>query len=164
MTTSIETSITFPTTTDRVFQMLLDHEYLEMKCAGADEPHFSVDDQGTETIVTITRAYSDIPESFKKFVGEHLELTEIQRWHEATGDKFIADVEIRVQEKPVRLSGTLTLTSINDGTKCTFLGELSVNIPIFGAMVEGLVRDQMVDIFEQEQATGLAWLRKHPSN
>ena len=162
MATSLQANIDFPATPDRTFLMFTSVSYAEMKCNGASDATFHIENLDRTVEVNISRRFTDIPETFKKFVGDSFQLQEHQSWQKNADGKHYADVTITVKDKPVTVTGTITLTPQGDGARLIFNAQVSVSIPLFGGMAEGFIRDQLHGILNDEQTIGLQWLAQNP--
>jgi len=161
MATSLQANIDFPATPDRTFVMFTSVSYAELKCKSASDATFGIENVDQTIDVTISRRFNNIPETFKKFVGESFQLQEHQSWKKDAEGNHYANVTITVQDKPVTVIGTIRLTPQGDGTRLVFDAQVSVAIPLFGGMAEGFIRDQLHEILNDEQTIGLQWLAQN---
>ena len=96
-----------------VFAMLLDPEYVQVKCAATGSLETTVEVNATpDGAVTITSTRvlpADVPAPAKKFVGETISATETQEWSAASPDgSRTADVSVDFSG-PLSFSGSLSL-------------------------------------------------------
>ena len=161
MATEISTQIEFPANPKRTAEMFCTESYLKLKCSEHAHSAFSVKTDGSTAEVTCERTFNDIPDTFKTFVGSELTLIEFQSWNVNDEGFHCCDVSITVREKPVSITGTITLEPHGSGTRLNLDGVVKVGIPLFGGMIEGLVRDHVNEILQDEQAIGLQWLSEN---
>ena len=151
-------NLTFPATPARLYAMFQDETYLQMKCAQSENGSFTVARTSDLTEVEVNRSFSDIPESFKKFVGSTLEISESQHWRDEGADKFGATVEIVVRDKPVQIVGTFKLAPHLNGSILEIDAQVEVKIPLFGAMAEGVIKAHIQELLDDERAIALQWI------
>jgi len=141
--------------------MFSDFGYLTLKCLHTADSTFAVDCTDNLVTVAISRTMDNIPESFQKFVGEQLVLDELQKWQSLGSDRYAADIEIAVKDKPVKITGTFLLEALGSGTQLIVDATVHVAIPLFGGMAEGFIRDHMHELLSEEYSIGLEWLAQN---
>jgi len=149
----------------RTFEMLTDPAFLERVCVdnGAVEHSVSVqpaDDGGV--VITTVRVLptKDVPPVVKGFVGETLTVTETDSWGPAAADgSRQGTVTLDIQGAPVKLTGTLAFTALEDGASQEKLsGDLKAGIPLFGGQVEKAAEPAVRSAIKVKQRTAAAWL------
>lgn len=149
-----------------VARMMADEEYVRTKVeatgATLDASEVVGDAGGAFTVTTRRRVATDtVPAQFRSFVGESLEVREVEAWEAAAPDGSRAGtIAVEVTGAPVRLTGTVRLTGAAEGSHLAIEGDLKAAIPIFGSAVEQAVSAAMVDIISAEEAAGRAWLAR----
>ncbi|MEO7070110.1 MAG: DUF2505 domain-containing protein [Nostocoides sp.] len=134
----LTTSGEFAAPCDQVFAIIGDTEF---QTSIADTPGSSaaVATRGDRTVVTSHRVLptDDLPDFVRTFVGSHLKLTEVQDWGPAAADGSRSGVlTLTIDDVPIRLDGTLSLSPAGSGSVQSVTGELRARIPLVGGKVE----------------------------
>lgn len=130
------------TDVDTASRMVADPAYAQARgrAMGAVEQHVDVvGDPGGAFTVTARRALptDDIPPHVRPFVGQQLDVRQIEAWEPLHGAERRGTVAVEIAGAPVRLTGTMVLAPAGEGASTlTYDGELKASIPLFGAAVE----------------------------
>jgi hypothetical protein len=160
----VRAEISYPeATTEQVYALVVDPEFRAKVCEDTLAITYDVDidehDDGGAT-VTVTRTIpAEVPDFVKKFVGETLELKQIEEWGMAdpTGART-ADVRLEIKGQPVTMTGAIYLETLVDGARQRFEADLKVAIPLLGKKIEPEVVKGILAGLRQEERTGRAWL------
>lgn len=68
-----------------------------------------------------------------------------------------------VDGMPGKVEGTFTLAPGRTGTVVEIDGEVEVKIPFLGGKIEGLIVEQLVELFDAEQEFTAGWLGRSDS-
>lgn len=162
MSTRIDYEQTFAGTPDEVFAMLTDPEFIVHKCteSGSVDVTADVDDTGGEVTITNHRVLpAKLPSWAKRFVGETIPITDVQRWHDVAADgSRDATFDVEFTGQPLDFHGTMTLRASDDGTVIHTVGALKANVPLIGGKVERMASDWITRFLNKEQRVGNAWL------
>lgn len=161
MATKLNAILDFPADAPTVFAMFSEPSYLEVKCAQSVRGSFNITDSESGQLICIERSLDEIPETYRKFLGSDLMIKEEQNWQLASDSTFQAELKITIEGKPILLSGTLTLTNTESGSKLYIDAEVVVSIPLFGAMAENFIGEHFSAVIADEQTIGLQWLSTH---
>lgn len=155
MPSQINKVFSLPAPPSQVFDLLVNPEFLAAKVAVALSGDFEVADGSNGPLVKITRAFAaDLPPMIQKFIGSNLNITESQEWN--TGNR-LAHFTISISGAPIDFSGEISLTG-QDQTEVKVVGNLKVNIPIFGAAIEPQVVSAIDDVLAKEEALIRSWI------
>ena len=148
----------------RVYVMLTDRGYQELRCtrAGALDHEVHIEPGAAGATVTTKRwtPTDDFPDFARRLVGDRLQVVEIVRWGpaDALGGRR-AVMELEIPGVPVTFSGTLTLRGTPQGqTEHLLDGELAAKIPLLGARIEQAVAPQISAIARLEATIARDWL------
>lgn len=100
-------------------------------------------DDGRVTLTSSRTMPAQVPGYAKAFVGESIELVEIQRWDPPSDSgERTGTFEVKIDAAPVRFDGTLALTG---STTCQVIttGEVKASVPLVGGKIEGLIAEQI---------------------
>ena len=148
-------------------RMVADREYALEKgrAMGAVEQQVDVvgDPEGAFT-VTARRALptDDIPSHVRPFVGQQLDVRQIEAWEAPSGAERHGTVAVEITGAPVRLTGTMVLAPAGDGASTlTYDGELKASIPLFGAAVEQAAGQAIEACLAAEGRVAADWIARH---
>lgn len=171
----IRHQLNYDASPDEVYAMLADPAFRTRVCEAMDtvSQEVSVDrggtggrtatddtdgTDGTDGALTVridmVQRTVGVPGFAKKIVGDQTRIIQSEHW---TGRRA-ADLELEIPGKPGHVRGRITLSGDASGTVETFEGEATVNIPLVGGKLEGLIHRLFVDGMDTEQRVGAAWL------
>ncbi|WP_255491597.1 MULTISPECIES: DUF2505 domain-containing protein [unclassified Actinotalea] len=150
---------------DRVVAMLADEEFVAAKVRASGAVSQQVDVVGTadEAFTVTTRRHmptDQIPAQFRSLVGATLEVRQVEAWVAPGGDERRGTVVVEIVGVPVRLTGTMRLTSDGDATVQEIQGELKASIPLFASAVEQETARALQAAIAAEERTARAWLAR----
>jgi hypothetical protein len=155
------------TDVDAAGRMVAEREYAEEKgrAMGAVQQQVDVvgDPAGAFT-VTARRALptDDIPPHVRPFVGQQLDVRQIEAWEAPSGGERHGTVAVEITGAPVRLTGTMVLAPAGDGASTlTYDGELKASIPLFGAAVEQAAGQAIEAGLVAEGRVAAGWIARH---
>ncbi len=113
--------------------------------------------------VTVRRSVpsDQIPAQARAFVGDRLEIRQVEAWEPQSGDRRTGTVVLEITGTPVRLTGTLLLEASPDGAVLRYDGELKASVPLFGAAIEKSAAEQIVRTITLEKDATAAWIERH---
>ena len=114
------------------------------------------DEDGMEVTIDQVQAASGIPSFAKKFVGDEINIVQQETWHTATA----GDIRVTIPGKPGEMKGTARLTESGGVTTETVDLDISVNIPLVGGKIEGLISDLLLKALKVENRVGRAYLSR----
>ncbi len=141
-----------------VYAMLGDPAFRERVAEeqNASEWDVAIDCVGDGMTVAVDqkRPSHEIPSFARKIAGDQIHIAQRERWRDPTGGEY----EIAIPHKPGHLKGTITLEAEGTGTLETVSGDLTVNLPLIGGKMEGLIAEVLQAALRTEQRVGAAWL------
>jgi hypothetical protein len=156
----------YDATVQHVAAMLADPEFVEAKvrASGATSQQVDVVGSSDEAFTVTTRRQmptTSIPSQFRSFVGASLEVRQVEAWEGPEPGARRGTVVVEVTGAPVRLTGTMHLSTGPDGgTAHRYDGELKASIPLFGAAVEEAMAAAVHDAIAAEERVATAWLAR----
>ncbi len=148
-----ETSV--PATPQALVDTLTGEEFVRAALAelGADVREVTV--EGTTTRARYTVPTAGIPETFARFVGDRVEVTDVRTWRvDGDGDGATGTVLVTTTlfGRDVRLEGERRITP---GATISSTGRSHVDAPFVGRKAEGAV-DQLAVVVLRKEAETLA--------
>ncbi len=159
---------------EQVYEMLADPAFRERVCAAMETvSHDVVIDRGETGMsvrVDMLQRTSGLPGFARKVVGDRTRVIQSEEWVAAPdpslgsslGSSLGADLEVEIPGRPGHIRGTITLTGDGSGTVETFAGEATINVPLVGGRLEGLIEKLFTRGMDTEQRVGAAWLAGEP--
>jgi uncharacterized protein DUF2505 len=96
------------------------------------------------------------PAIASKFIGDEVRIVQTETWKDAES----AHLDVSIPGKPGRLVGSVHLKPERSGTLETVSGDISVNIPLVGGRLAGLIGDMLHAALDVEQRVGRDYLTR----
>ncbi|MFP5335550.1 MAG: DUF2505 domain-containing protein [Actinomycetes bacterium] len=160
----VEDTIHYEATPDEVAAMLADPEFVERKLVATHAIRHEIDVTGDAagafTVTTRrTMPTSDLPDVAQKFVGESLDVRQVEAWEAPAADGSRAGtLVVEIVGDPMRLTGTLRLAPDAGGTTETLAGDLKASVPIIGGKLEKAAEPAFMAAIRTEHRVGREWL------
>jgi hypothetical protein len=139
-----------------VYALLVDADHLDrrLKELGGNDPallEHAVDASGARLRFRHSVPVEFLPSVIRRFTGDDLVLDRHETWRPRDdGGGYDGTFEVTVRGLPGRLAGTQTLTDSGGGSVTQVEGEASVNVPMVGGRIEGVVNDQVGALLDAE--------------
>ncbi len=152
----ISSSAEFAAEPDRVYAMMIDHDYLERVCVAS---HASAYDVSVTGATTKTSRTLESPASAARFTGPNLTVVEEVTWGPSAADGGrVGDLKLTVSGQPVAMNGTMTITPGGPGSVLELKGQLKVAIPLIGRKLEESAAPAVMAGFKTHRKVGADWL------
>lgn len=145
-----------------VFAMLVDEAFLRRR---AEASHALSHDigvthgDGTATSTVRQSLPAEVPDIFRKLVGESVDLTEVIEWDPAAPDRTRSgELTVEVANVPVTLRGTIELVMDGAGTLQTVDAELKAAVPLIGRKIEEAALPAVIAGIDGMEQLGGEWL------
>lgn len=149
-----------PAAPERVFAVLTGSDYLSDKVSNSLKGTFEKSGNSPDFQIHITRTIEgELPDMVRKFVGDELTVVEIQNWSEHSKENYLAAFELKINNAPVEIKGTISLTG-SQNTQVSIKAKVKVNVPIFGAMAEPQVVQKLNTVLQDEEKLCSNWIAK----
>lgn len=149
-----------PAAPEKVFAMLTGTDYLSDKVSHAIDGTYEIYGNRPDFQVQITRTIDgDLPDMVRKFVGDELIVIENQSWSELSKESFLANFELKINNAPVEINGTISLTGAQH-TQVSIKAKVKVSVPIFGAIAEPQVVQKLKSVLQDEEDLCNRWIAK----
>lgn len=94
-----------------------------------------------------------VPGFARKFVGDEIRIVQEETW---AGDR--ASIAVTVPGKPGHASGSATVTQDGADVVETVTLDVTVDIPLIGGKLAGMIGDKLVRTLDAENRVGQEWL------
>ncbi|WP_430868512.1 DUF2505 domain-containing protein [Demequina aurantiaca] len=156
---------TFNASLDRVVSMLADEEFAATRAnaSGAAGQDVLIDGEpdGAFTVLIRRTVPSDsIPSEFRGFVGKELTVKYTEAWEPPNPQEpdRVGTFAMEIQGAPGHVAGAIGLTPGNGKVEFLATGQISVSVPIIGAIIERTIAKTMEQGFVAELAAADVWL------
>ena len=145
-------------TIEQVHAMLADPAFREAVCDYQKVTQRTVTirpaGEGMEVTIDQKHATDRIPGFARKFVGDEIHMVQSETWSDPTH----GDIAVAIPGKPGEMKGTATLAEDAGGVTETADMTISVQIPLVGGKIEGLIADMLGKALRAEHEVGVGWL------
>jgi len=156
----LQKDLTYQADIGDVFGMLCDEDFRKQVCEATHARSFevSVTRKSEGATVRVSRTM-DAPEVAKKFVGDTLEIVQVEEWGEPSADGGrTADLSLDIPGKPGSMRGKIELTASGGTVTESITGDIKVKIPIVGGKLEKEIARGVLAAIEEEGRVGKRWL------
>lgn len=156
MSHRVEERLTYPgTTVEAVVAMLMTPAFREAACASQKRiVGHSVTIEGPRVTIDQRHSADGVPGVAKKFVGDEIRILQEESWTSPTH----GDITVSIPGKPGSVTGTADLAQVGDDVVETVVLDITVNIPLVGNKIAGMIGDKLARTLRAENEVGLAWL------
>lgn len=160
----VTAEVRYPADISRVGAMLADPDFVaaKVRATGALSQHVEVVHTSTDAFTVTTRRNmptTGIPAQFRSLAGNSIEVRLVEAWEAQRGEERRGTIVVEVMGAPVRLTGTLRLTSAGEGATTQLLdGDLRASLPLFASAVEDATARAVAEAAKAEERTAVAWL------
>ncbi len=153
---------TFDASPQQVYEMFTDEAYVRRRLEQTGSLSSSVDltrDGDRAQIRTHRVLPPRVPAYAKRFVGDTVELDEVQQWHPAEADgSREGSFSIAITGAPVRLESIATLSPTASGSVYRVIGTVTSSVPLFGRKLEEAAAPAVVMALDKEAEVSRDWL------
>ncbi|WP_448851682.1 DUF2505 domain-containing protein [Corynebacterium sp. 335C] len=154
MATRTDVTATVPHAPEKVHAALTSNEYWTWLAENMSEPAGEVKSfsagEHAEVEIDQQMATDKLPDAVKSFVQNGLTVTRKVSWGPLDGDGATATISSEVNGFPVSFTGSQKLSPEGDGSAIAASVDVTVSIPMMGAMLEPKVAEAVKGIYERE--------------
>jgi hypothetical protein len=164
MAAAFEYTQHFSSSPMETFSMLMDSSYINAKCAATGSQHTTAQVDGDITGPVVIRSVrvlpAEVPAVAKSFVGETIEVTEVQEWSAPASDGSRTGTVDVTFSGPLAFRGTIELFATNDGCAIRTVGKMKATVPFVGGQIEEVAVKQTERYLRAEEAIAADWLSR----
>lgn len=141
-----------PYTTEEVFSLFSNKEFLVERCTALDKnsPEVDVNDGDEKVKITMSRTVTrSIPKVLKKVLGATQTLNMTEEWTQMD-DSYFGGAEFEVEGQPISIKTEMFLKPIDTGAIFTMSFNIKAKIPMVGRVVEKFVLTNCMDQAQDE--------------
>lgn len=153
-------------TPDKVHAALNDNAYWTYLAENMSEPAgevvaFSNEGDRTEVEIKQNLSTDTLPDAVKSLIKQDLVVVRKISWGPLSGDAAEATVSAEVTGMPVTFAGTQNLGAAGDGSAIVTGADVTVNVPMMGAVLEPKVAGAVEGLYQREAAILQEYLAKN---
>ncbi|MGJ8686198.1 MAG: DUF2505 family protein [Spongiibacteraceae bacterium] len=141
----------FPASQQEIFKLLTNTEYLVARSESIGEKNVSasVTQDGEDTVVNMhLERHLELPKALAKLFHPHQSIDIVERWNKQ-GEAIVGFSEFLVENRPVVISTTSTITNTDTGSQIAMSVAAKANIPLIGKKVEKFINEVFIKGIEQ---------------
>jgi Protein of unknown function (DUF2505) len=148
---------------EQVFALAVDRAFRAAVCQATHALSYDVavdrPDDDTATVTVRRTMPAELPDFVKRFIGETVEVVQIERWAAADrGGQRTGQLTVRVEGQPAAMAGTIAIAADGEGARTVIRGDLKVSIPVVGKRIEPEIARGFVAAIAKEQEVADRWL------
>jgi len=152
----------FSASPEDTFTMLMDSSYIEQKCAATGSQRTTAQVSGSAdgpvVIQSVRVLPAEVPAVAKSFVGETIEVTEVQEWSAPQADGSRTGKVNVTFTGPLSFSGVIELSPASGGCSIRTSGTMKAKVPFVGGQIEEVAVKQTERYLRAEEAIAAEWL------
>ncbi len=145
-----------------VYAMFTDPAFVERRltATGSLDSTIDLSPEADGTRITTHRVLPPkVPDFIRKFVGDQIDLDEVEHWGPADAEGNRAGtIAVSISGAPVKLEGTTALRATATGTSYTVTGTVKASVPLFGRKIEDATAPAVTGALDKEAQVGRDWL------
>ncbi|MBM3668398.1 MAG: DUF2505 domain-containing protein [Actinobacteria bacterium] len=162
MSTPLDVVQAFAADAFRTFGVLTNREYIEAKCSATGSLRTTIDISGDASSAITVRTErllpANVPAVAQSFVGETIDVTEVQEWSAPDHDGSRSAIVTVKFSGPLRFEGTADLRPTSQGCSIHTLGRLTAKVPFVGGTIEQEAARQTEKYLRVEESLAAEWL------
>ena len=165
MALSATTSLPHPV--DSVAAVLVNEDFQRhvSQLVGGSLESFTVDGDiagAFNTTSVRTLPTTRLPEIARKFVGEHLKVTQVENWEAPAADgSRQSNISLKIAGAPVDVTAVQRLVADAGGTRVELEGEVKSSVPFLGGKIADAAEPMVAKALNLQAAQAQAWLESH---
>lgn len=164
---ALSASTTLPHSVDSVAAVLVNEDFQRhvSQLVGGTLESFTVDGDtaGAFTTTSVrTLPTTRLPEIARKFVGEHLKVTQEEKWDAPAADgSRQSNISLKVAGAPVDVTAVQRLVADGGSTRVELEGNVTSSVPFLGGKIADAAEPMVAKALNLQAAQAQAWLESH---
>jgi hypothetical protein len=149
---------------DEVYATMVDPDYLRARLQriggpGAGLLEHAVDTEGAHYRLRHGLDAKDLPAAVRGVLPGNITIERSERWTRQDTGRYLGDVEVSIQGTPASAAGGMRLhDGLDGGSELQVRADVTVQVPLIGGKIEGVVADQVRSLLSAESAFTQRWL------
>ncbi|WP_458779137.1 DUF2505 domain-containing protein [Arthrobacter sp. D3-16] len=103
-----------------------------------------------------------LPEIARKFVGEHLKVTQVENWDAPAADgSRQSNISLKIAGAPVDVTAVQRLVAADGGTRVELEGAVKSSVPFLGGKIADAAEPMVAKALNLQAKQAQAWLESH---
>ncbi|MFJ5861592.1 DUF2505 domain-containing protein [Pseudarthrobacter sp. NPDC092439] len=103
-----------------------------------------------------------LPEIARKFVGDHLKVTQVENWDAPAADgSRQSNISLKVAGAPVDVTAVQRLVAEGGSTRVELAGNVTSSVPFLGSKIADAAEPMVAKALNLQAAQAQAWLESH---
>ena len=164
---ALSATTTLPHSVDSVTAVLVNEDFQRhiSQLVGGNLESFSVDGDiagAFNTTSVRTLPTTRLPEIARKFVGEHLKVTQVENWEAPAADgSRQSNISLKIAGAPVDVTAVQRLVADAGGTRVELEGAVKSSVPFLGGKIAEAAEPMVAKALNLQAAQAQAWLESH---
>jgi hypothetical protein len=164
---ALSATTTLPHSVDSVAAVLVNEDFQRhiSQLVGGNLESFSVDGDiagAFNTTSVRTLPTTRLPEIARKFVGEHLKVTQVENWEAPAADgSRQSNITLKIAGAPVDVTAVQRLVADAGGTRVELEGAVKSSVPFLGGKIAEAAEPMVAKALNLQAAQAQAWLESH---
>ncbi len=164
---ALNATTTVPHSVDRVAAVFIDEDFLRhtSELVGGSLESFVIDGDpagafSTTTVRTIPT--TRMPDIARKFVGDSLTVTQLEKWESPAADgSRHSSISLKVAGAPLDVSAAQRLVADGAGTRIELSGNVTSSVPFLGGKIAEAAEPMVGKALNIQANQAQAWLENH---
>lgn len=164
---ALSATTTLPHSVDNVAAVLVNEDFQRhvSQLVGGTLESFSVDGDvaGAFSATSVrTLPTTRLPEIARKFVGEHLKVTQVESWDAPAADgSRQSNISLKIAGAPVDVTAVQRLVAADGGTRVELEGAVKSSVPVLGGKIADAAEPMVAKALNLQAQQAQAWLESH---
>ncbi|WP_258805308.1 DUF2505 domain-containing protein [Pseudarthrobacter sp. NS4] len=164
---ALSATTTLPHSVDSVAAVLVNEDFQRhvSQLVGGSLESFTVDGDiaGAFSATSVrTLPTTRLPEIARKFVGEHLKVTQVESWDAPAADgSRRSNISLKIAGAPVDVTAVQRLVAEASGTRVELEGEVKSSVPFLGGKIADAAEPMIAKALNLQAKQAQAWLESH---
>jgi hypothetical protein len=149
---------------DEVYATMVDPDYLRSRLQriggpGAALLEHTADTGGARYRLRHGLDAKDLPPAVRGVLPGDITIERTERWTRQESGRYLGDVQVAIPGTPASAAGGMRLHDTGDGgSELQVRADVTVQVPLLGGKIEGVVADQVRKLLTAESAFTQQWL------
>ena len=164
---ALSASTTLPHSVDRVAAVFANEDFQRhtSQLVGGTLESFTIDGDiaGAFTTTSVrTLPTTRLPEMARKFVGEKLTVTQLEKWEAPGADgSRQSNITLKISGAPLDVSAVQRLVAVDGSTRVELEGNVTSSVPFLGGKIAEAAEPMVGKALNIQSQQAQAWLESH---
>jgi len=150
----VEKTFQYSHSAEVIFLTYMNEDFIKDKALSLGNRNLEIEFEEEENEVRVTihmEVPAEGPTGIEQFMGAWNKATQVELWTwEKDGGPYQCAMTMKVKGAPIKITGTMQLTSNEAGSQAVFVSNLDSNFPLLGRRIENFVGGKLEEGLELE--------------